>query len=98
MKKVYRDILKELDRGRTVLIDVTSACSNDRYRILQRNMSEYSWIDGGGTRFHQSCFVTVYDFETGMYRQPSTSRELVKIMENYDRTRKLKIIDFKVIS
>jgi hypothetical protein len=103
MKKVYRDILKELNKGNLVLVDVRQKLwvDGDRFRMLWGKKCVYDFIDSGNdsTGFVRSCFTLIENDHPNrhFYRAPKTTNELVLEMEKYDEDCELTIKDFMVL-
>jgi hypothetical protein len=102
MKKVYRDILKELNKGNLVLVDVRGENGlSDRFRLIEGKECIFDFIyTSDETGFVRSCFTNIKhdDWTSTIYfRLPKSTKELVLEMEKYDESCELKIKDFMVL-
>ena len=102
MKKIYKDILKELNKGNAVLIDVAyknrGFPGQDRVRLVYGKTSKFDWLNGGidDGRFEDSCFCLKH-IENNRWEWAKDSQELIENMESYDSENYLKIKQFVVL-
>jgi hypothetical protein len=101
MKKVYRDILKELNKGNLVLVDVRGENESDRFRMIEGKECIFDFIyTSDEIGFVRSCFTNIIQDNytgTNFFRLPESTKELVLEMEKYDESCELKIKDFMVL-
>lgn len=89
MKPIYKKILKELEKGNAVLLEVNGWDRLPRYRIVTPTDCKYKIDKEEALEFSQSCF---------MNHIKATPLNIVTRMEEYDGENGLKIISIRVLN
>lgn len=93
MKQAYKKLLKELEKGNAVLLDVAGLfnTAKDRYRLVSPETCEYTLADFKGTNLSKSCFIDVIP------EYFLSSKVIVKRMAQFDGNNGLEIRKMQVL-
>lgn len=88
MKPIYKKLLKELEKGNAVLLEVNGWDRFPRHRIVTLTDCKYKLDCEDSPEFSQSCF---------MNHIKTTPLNIVTRMKEYDKENNLEIISMQVL-